>query len=209
MVDGLGIAFAQAGVFQLRDGLFRRGHRLPAGEVDRPAGSGSAIYFAVDYNAPQPDIKGTIDQYFRGVTAGLATAAGSKEYRIGVYGSGAVCEYLKRVAAGAICLAVELARRGSGYDRFTEWDIRQESLSGAVLRPRYERGDGRRLRRVTVKSGNLSVPAVRPRMPDGLTTATTSSPASCAANCRAPKSTRTSMCSLSATSTRRRRPTSS
>ena len=34
--------------------------------VGQPAGS--AIYFAVDYNAPSSDISGAIDQYFRCVT---------------------------------------------------------------------------------------------------------------------------------------------
>src|ERR1700686_5352587 len=59
--------------------------------------SGSAIYFAVDYNAQEPDIMGPVDQYFRGVAAGLTAAGGQAPgYRVGVYGSGSVCDYLKR-----------------------------------------------------------------------------------------------------------------
>ena len=51
--------------------------------------SGSAIYFAVDYDAPARDMAGAVQQYFRGVHAGLAAAGGgSQPYRVGVYGSG-------------------------------------------------------------------------------------------------------------------------
>ena len=58
--------------------------------------NGSAIYFAVDYNAPERDIVGAVQQYFRGVRAALAAAGGgSPPYRVGVYGSGAVCTYMK------------------------------------------------------------------------------------------------------------------
>src|SRR5438045_5877501 len=42
--------------------------------VEQPAGS--AIYFAVDYNAPASDISGPITQYFRGVAAGHASPGG-------------------------------------------------------------------------------------------------------------------------------------
>src|SRR5205823_7025807 len=63
--------------------------------VGQPAGS--AIYFAVDYNAPSSDISGSIERYFRGVAAGLAAAGGGRsEYKVGVYGSGAVCAAIKR-----------------------------------------------------------------------------------------------------------------
>jgi len=93
--------------------------------------SGSAIYFAVDYNAPQSDIMGTIDQYFRGITAGLASVGGSKEYRVSVYGSGAVCEYLKRSRLAQFTW-LSNSTAWSGYDRFTEWDIRQSKASPAL-----------------------------------------------------------------------------
>jgi len=36
--------------------------------------NGSAIYFAVDYNAPDRDIVGAVQQYFRGVRTALAAA---------------------------------------------------------------------------------------------------------------------------------------
>src|SRR5438128_2278993 len=62
--------------------------------VGQPAGS--AIYFAVDFDARGADII-PVDQYFRGITSGLAAASGGKsDYKVGVYGSGAVCDSLKR-----------------------------------------------------------------------------------------------------------------
>jgi hypothetical protein len=49
---------------------------------------GSAIYFAVDYDASHADIDGPVNAYFGGVRAALNGAAG---YRVGVYGSGLSC----------------------------------------------------------------------------------------------------------------------
>jgi hypothetical protein len=87
---------------------------------------GSAIYFAVDYNAPSRDVEGTIDHYFRGVLAGLITEAGGHqpEYRIGVYGSGSVCGYLK--GARLVQLTwLSNSTAWEGYGGFSDWDIRQ------------------------------------------------------------------------------------
>jgi len=59
--------------------------------------TGSAIYFAVDYNAPTADISGPILDYFNGVSQGMQTssAGGAITYAIGVYGSGDVCDFIK------------------------------------------------------------------------------------------------------------------
>jgi len=55
----------------------------------------SAIYFAVDNDASGSDIVGPINEYFRGIAAGFAAAGGdAPDYRVGVYGSGAVCQAL-------------------------------------------------------------------------------------------------------------------
>ena len=93
--------------------------------------TGTAIYFAVDYNAPQSDITGSIDQYFRGVAAGLASVGGGSEYRVGVYGSGAVCDYLKR-ARLAQYTWLSNSTAWSGYDSFTDWNIRQSKSSSLL-----------------------------------------------------------------------------
>lgn len=87
---------------------------------------GSAIYFAVDFNAYDDDIRGRIDPYFRGVQTGLTAAAGKAppDYRVGVYGSGAVCDYLKRMRLADYAW-LSNATAWAGHDRFTGWNIRQ------------------------------------------------------------------------------------
>jgi hypothetical protein len=93
---------------------------------------GSAIYFAVDYDAPPRDIAGVVQQYFRGVHAGLrAAGGGSQPYRVGVYGSGAVCSYLKRIGlAEYTWLSASTAWNGSR--NFTDWNIKQGLRSSVV-----------------------------------------------------------------------------
>jgi len=93
---------------------------------------GSAIYFAVDYNAPDADVRGSIDRYFRGIYAGLyAAAGGASSYRIGVYGSGAVCDYLKRMRLAQYAW-LSNSTAWFGYDRFSDWNIRQNRGSAAL-----------------------------------------------------------------------------
>ena len=93
---------------------------------------GSAIYFAVDYNAPEIDIHGVIDRYFRGIYAGLYAAGGGVEsYRIGVYGSGAVCDYLKRMRLAEYAW-LSNSTAWNGYASFTEWNIKQEKASSTL-----------------------------------------------------------------------------
>jgi hypothetical protein len=95
--------------------------------IGQPSGTG--IYFAVDYNAQEPDVRGPVDQYFRGVHAGLAAAAGqAREYRVGVYGSGAVCDYLKRTRLAEYAW-LSNSTAWSGYDSFTDWNIKQSRRS--------------------------------------------------------------------------------
>ncbi|MGC2412927.1 MAG: glycoside hydrolase domain-containing protein [Stellaceae bacterium] len=90
---------------------------------------GSAIYFAVDFNAQEPDVRGPVDRYFRGVAAGLAAAGGRvPQYRVGVYGSGAVCNYLKRARLAEYAW-LSNSRAWSGYNSFADWNIRQSGRS--------------------------------------------------------------------------------
>ena len=90
--------------------------------IGQPAGS--AIYFAVDYNAQQPDVTGPIDQYFRGIANGLASVGGFEQYRIGVYGSGAVCAYLRGMRLAQYAW-LSNSTAWSGYNSFAGWNIRQ------------------------------------------------------------------------------------
>jgi len=94
--------------------------------------SGSAIYFAVDYNAQEPDVRGPVDQYFRGIAAGLAAASGpARDYRVGVYGSGAVCDYLKRARLAEYAW-LSNSTAWTGYEDFTDWNIRQSGRSSSL-----------------------------------------------------------------------------
>jgi hypothetical protein len=88
---------------------------------------GSAIYFAVDFNARAQDLY-WVDQYFRGVRAGLAAAGnGRSEYKVGVYGSGAVCALIKgqRLAQYSWLSGSPAWEGSSGY---TAWNIKQAPL---------------------------------------------------------------------------------
>ena len=86
---------------------------------------GSAIYFAVDYNAHSGDIDGPITQYFQGVAAGLAAAGGGRpEYKVGVYGSGAVCDAMKRAGLAQYAWLTG-STNWAGTLNYDNWNIRQ------------------------------------------------------------------------------------
>ena len=92
--------------------------------VGQPAGS--AIYFAVDFNAHEVE---PIEQYFHGITAGLeAASSGRMDYRIGVYGSGDVCDTVKQAGLAQYSwLSNSISWAGSlDYD---DWNIRQGDTS--------------------------------------------------------------------------------
>lgn len=85
----------------------------------------SAIYFAVDYNAPGSDIVGPIQQYFQGVAAGLAAAGGGRAaYKAGVYGSGAVCDAMKRAGLAQYAWLTGSTSWAGTLD-YDAWNIRQ------------------------------------------------------------------------------------
>jgi len=69
------------------DGEFAR--RYAANVIRQPAGS--AIYFAVDFDASSSQLSAGIVPYFRAVAEAFADANGLPQYRIGVYGSGLTC----------------------------------------------------------------------------------------------------------------------
>jgi peptidoglycan hydrolase-like protein with peptidoglycan-binding domain len=62
-----------------------------AAAIGQPAGS--AIYFAVDYDATPADVQGPITGYFTAINTALAAAA--TQYAIGVYGSGMTCRVVR------------------------------------------------------------------------------------------------------------------
>jgi Domain of unknown function (DUF1906) len=88
--------------------------------VGQPAGS--AIYFAIDFNARELE---PAKEYFRGIAAGLTAASGGRaEYHIGVYGSGAVCDAIKRAGLARYSWLTK-ATSWDGTLDYTDWDIKQ------------------------------------------------------------------------------------
>jgi hypothetical protein len=88
-----------------------------AAEVGQPMGS--AIYFAVDYNATLDDIDGPVTDYFQVVNDKLRP-----KFLPGVYGSGATCKAM--LAAGLADYAWLSQSVGFlGTPGFTAWSIKQ------------------------------------------------------------------------------------
>lgn len=88
--------------------------------IGQPAGS--AIYFAVDYNAHE---LAPAREYFRGIVAGLAAASGGRAaYKIGVYGSGAVCNEIKRAGLASYSWLTK-ATSWDGTLDYDDWNIKQ------------------------------------------------------------------------------------
>jgi hypothetical protein len=94
--------------------------KMASESIGQPAGS--AIYFAVDYDATAADVSGPISLYFQGVKS-VFDAAG-KQYAIGVYGSGATCKAL--LDAGLVTFAWLSQSTGfRGSKTFTAFNIKQ------------------------------------------------------------------------------------
>jgi hypothetical protein len=116
------------GFFSLAQGVAdgSAAHRMAAEAIGQPAGS--AIYFAVDYDASQADLDGPVDDYFTGVHAGLFAAGGGQQrYQVGVYGSGLCCATLReRGAAVFSWLSQSTGFKGSqAYARAQQYDLIQ------------------------------------------------------------------------------------
>jgi Domain of unknown function (DUF1906) len=106
---------------------------------------GSAIYFAVDFDASLSDISGSILDYFNGVRRGFSDAAqGDPNYTIGVYGSGATCNFLKSQCSFVKYgwLAESTGWRGS--QNYAKWDVKQSiarNSLGGLQSEEYEEND--------------------------------------------------------------------
>lgn len=91
--------------------------------IGQPAGS--AIYFAVDYDASPREAAGRIADYFAAIRATFA-AAGSP-YRIGVYGNGTVCAaMLDGKLADLAWLSMSTGHHGHrAFAQSRRWALRQ------------------------------------------------------------------------------------
>lgn len=90
---------------------------------------GSAIYFAVDFDASQRDTNANVVQFFQGVQRIFALSAGAvPDYRVGVYGSGRVCRTI--VESGLAQFAWLAQSTGwSEYDQYfsgKQWHLKQD-----------------------------------------------------------------------------------
>ena len=94
--------------------------------IGQPAGS--AIYFAVDFNA-RGQLLENVGEYFRGIAAGLAAASGGNAtYAVGVYGSGVVCDAIKRASLARYSwLSNSFTWEGS--TTYDDWNIMQGAPS--------------------------------------------------------------------------------
>jgi len=94
-----------------------------AQQIGQPAGS--AIYFAVDYDASAADLA-AIASYFQGVQSGLDTASGGvSSYSIGVYGSGLVCQTIKQGQNLAKYSWMAESSAWQGTATYGGWDVMQ------------------------------------------------------------------------------------
>ena len=72
----------------------RRAYRHAQDRIGQP--NGSAIYFAVDFDASRDETMNNVVSYFEGLKrAFLEESGGRPEYRTGAYGSGFVCAALR------------------------------------------------------------------------------------------------------------------
>lgn len=97
-----------------------------AASIGQPAGS--AIYFAVDFDASAAELSERVLPYFQGIADAGAARPGGNPYRLGIYGSGAACKAV--LDAGLVQLAwLAQAKGWAGYSAFLKsnrWAIRQE-----------------------------------------------------------------------------------
>ncbi len=84
------------------------------------------IYFAVDFDATDGEAKGAIRDYFNAVNDVFVEAGG--RYKVGVYGPGAICQYIKddsRLAEYS-WLSMSTGWRGyREYARQNRWNLKQ------------------------------------------------------------------------------------
>jgi hypothetical protein len=84
---------------------------------------GTAIYFTVDYDAPSADTSGPVLDYFQ------AIGDSPTPYTIGVYGSGAVCDFIKQQCPFVRYSWLAESRGWRGSKTYTGWAVQQSTSS--------------------------------------------------------------------------------
>jgi hypothetical protein len=88
--------------------------------------SGSAVYFAVNFDADTAEIAGPVTRYFEGVNQAFqAASAVERQYQVGVYGSAACCAAM---VAGGLATLSWLADETVDYAGYS-----LKQLDGATL----------------------------------------------------------------------------
>ena len=113
-VNGRGISAADGA----RDGKFCH---TKAAELGAP--KNAAVYFACDQDFTAAQIRALVIPYFQSIRAAFA----DKFYRVGVYGSGAVCAAV--MAAGLADLSWEA--QSKGWTNFSAWQAKAAMVQGA------------------------------------------------------------------------------
>ena len=110
---------------------------------------GSAIYFAVDYDAEPGHVTGAIRDYFQGVKQGFSDAGqGNSIYDVGVYASGMCCDWLKQHLTIARYAWLAESAGWNGSRSYEGWDIKQKIPTGDLaglkggVNGDYEMDDG-------------------------------------------------------------------
>jgi len=109
-------------------------HRYAQDVIQQPPGS--AIYFAVDFDAGDGDIDDAVRPFFAGVQSAFERESGAPggrhpgarpDYRIGVYGSGLVCRRLldERIVALAWLARSRGWRETERFDASGAWVLKQ------------------------------------------------------------------------------------
>ena len=105
-----------------------------ASQVGQPPGS--AVYFAVDADMSMAQVNDAVLPYFQGVRAGLAAMAGgtggSTGFRVGVYGSGRVCQRVKENHALAELSWLAQSTGWADSKTYATWDMQQGFASGPL-----------------------------------------------------------------------------
>jgi hypothetical protein len=88
--------------------------------------SGSAVYFAADFDPDETEIAGPVSRYFEGVNQAFHAASPTeRQYQVGVYGSARCCATMMARGLATVSWVADEAGEYTGYSL--------KQLGGAVL----------------------------------------------------------------------------
>lgn len=104
------------------------------------APAGAAIYFAVDVDADNDQIRDLVRPYFAAIGEAMRSSGALPAYRIGVYGSGAVCSAMQDAGLAELAwLSCSVGWRGhKAFKKSGRWNLLQHApttLAGLDVDP--------------------------------------------------------------------------